>query len=498
MFHFVHLSLRLLLFLLVALGVWVFTVKMTGEQKFVAGISEVFRQKFAADEIEIQGVKRERGKFTVHRLAMIDDRGSFFRGLEISNLICQRDFFVDFGKNWKPGIVEITKVNLSLRAGTDTDQDAQAIGDIIFQDMGSRRPDAIHVANISIRWGYNERSRGSISGSQMIAKPLTDGWRLSFRGGEFSQNWLKKLQIEELDMVVTRSGIRFDQAIFSKDGGSVVLEDLLVVAGQRPKISGQMKLRGIGITSMLPGVARAYVEGKISGDFKISGSTNTTDGLTFDGEVSLQEGDVITLRDRVPLLRALSAVDSGHIYRRVDFRIGSFRMRMQGKGLQLSGVKLFADDTMTLNGDLFVRKPKSDEELVLDDGSEFFGEIVTSDESAADMDISLSEAGGISNRNEIGFDIQGDKSLFGKLAELRQTRRVREFEAEKLTRSYRYEGEFKVSLMKSAFDRAPALKEAYPVDPDTGRILISAPIEGVLYEVTSDIANEIYEKGRRQ
>lgn len=497
MFHFVHLSIRVLLFLLLAVGFWVYSVKMAGDDKFTARVSEVFQKKLVADEIEIQGVKRERGKFTIYRLAMIDEKGSFFKGLELYNLICQRDFFVDFGKTWRPGIVEISKLNLSLRAGADTDQDAQTIGDVLFQDLGSLRPDAIHVANMSLRWGYTERSRGSISASQMKAKPVSNGWRLSFRGGEFSQNWLKKLQIEELDVMITKSGIKFEKAVFKKNEGSLVFEELEVVAGQRPKVSGRMKMKGMSITSMLPGVARAYVEGKISGDFTISGSTNTTDGLEFSGEVSLQEGDVITVRDRLPLLRALSAVDSSHAYRRVDFRIGSFRMDMQGKGLQISNVKLFADDTMSMTGDLFVRKPKSDEELALDDGSEFFGESATGDEPEKDVDISLGEAGQISNKDEIRFDIPGDKSLFGKLAELRESRRVREFEAEKLTRSYRYEGAFQISLMKSAFDRAPELKAAYPASSDAGRIAITVPIKGLLYEVTADLANEIYEKGRR-
>ncbi|MES2983159.1 MAG: hypothetical protein V4727_12675 [Verrucomicrobiota bacterium] len=497
MFHFVQLALRLVIFLILLAASWVAVVKRTGKQKFTDTVCLKLAEKFSANEIEIRGVSRERGKFTIHRLAMFNEESSFFRGLEFANLVCQRDFFVDFGKTWKPGIVEISKVNLSLRAGADSDEGAQAIGDVLFQDLGSLKPDAIHVANMSMRWGYTERSRGSINESQMKAVPVAGGWRLSFRGGTFSQNWLKRLQIEELDVVITREGIRFDNAVFSKNGGSMVLEQFEVVAGQRPEVSGQMKIKAMNISSMLPMVARAYVSGKISGEFIVSGSTNSTGGIGFDGEVSLQDGDVITLRDRLPLLRAMSAVDSNHDYRHVDFRVGSFQMEMKGQGLKLSDVKLFADDTMSLTGELFIRKPKSDEELVLDDGSEFFGEIVTADESGEDVDISLREAGEVSNRNEFGFEVEGDKSLFGKLAVLRENRRMREFESEKLSRSYRYEGEFNVTLMKTAFDRSPTLKAVYPAATEAGRIPITVPIKGLLYEVTGDLANEIYEKGGR-
>ncbi len=141
-------------------------------------------------------------------------------------------------------------------------------------------------------------------------------------------------------------------------------------------------MKGMDITGMLPIVARAYVEGKISGEFVVSGSTNTTNGIGFDGVVKMEEGDVITLRDRIPLLRALTVVDSGRNCRRVDFSIGSFRMEMSGEGMRLSDVGLFADDTMSLTGNMFVRKPKSDEEMVLNDGSEFFAEIARADELA--------------------------------------------------------------------------------------------------------------------
>ncbi|MFN4943381.1 MAG: hypothetical protein ACK5G9_06265 [Akkermansiaceae bacterium] len=497
MLHFVHLTLRLVIFLIFGGLVWVGVVKFTGEEKFTKLFSDQVEKKFAADEIEIQGVSRERGKFTIFRLAMIADKSSFFTGLELSNLVCQRDFFVDFGRTWKPGLVEISKANLSLRAGADSEESAQAIAGVLFQEMGNLRPDAIHVANMSMRWGFTERSRGSITASKMKAIPQGDGWKLSFRGGTFSQNWLRELQIERLDVLVSKQGIKFEEAVFSKDGGLLVLEEFDIVAGYTPKVSGKMKMKSMSISSMLPVVARAYVDGKISGNFEVAGSTNTTEGITFDGEVILENGDVITLRDRISLLRALTVVDANNNYRRMDFKTGSFKLKFQEKGLMISDVKMFADDKMSLIGDMFVRKPKADEELVLDDGSDFFGETVKEDDLAKDINISLLEAGKDSNDRESGFETDDDKSLFGKLAIMSINRRILEYEAEKLSQSYRYEGEFKITLMQTAFDRAPELKAVFPGTADGGRIPISVPIQGVLYELTEGIAKQLYEKGRR-
>lgn len=497
MVHFVNLILRLGLFLLITGIIYTYVVKLTGEEKFKENLTKEFHEKFSAKEVEIGSVNRGRGKFIIARLGMIDDQNSFFRALELSNLVCNRDFFVDFGKTWKPGIVEISKVNILLRAGADTDESAGKIGDVLFQDLGNLKPDAIHVLNMSLKWGYTERSSGSIDGSKMKAVPVSDGWRLSFRGGSFSQNWLKKLQIEELDVLITRKGIQFEKAVFSKNGGTLVLNQLEIEAGHRPLVSGQMKMKGLDISSMVPLVARAYVEGKISGDFDVSGSTNSSDGIGIDGVVKLEEGDVITLRDKVPLLRALSVVDSSSAYHRVDFRTGSFQLEMLGKGLEISDAKLFADNTMSLSGEMLVRKPKSDEELALDDGSEFFGNIIIDDQLSGDLDLSLPEAEEIINRNNKKMQTNEDYSLFEKLSTIRESRLVRQFESERLSRSYRYEGNFNLTLMSTVFDRAPELKKTFPAISETGRIPITVPIKGLLYEVTDDIANTLYEKGWR-
>jgi hypothetical protein len=495
--HFVHRILRFGLFSIIAALLWVGVVKLTGEERFREMVLKSLQEKFSAKEIEMGSMSRARGKFTIGRLALIDEENSFFRGLELSNLICQRDFFVDFGKTWRPGIVQISKVNLLLRAGADTDEGADAIGNVLFQDLGDLRPEAIRVANMSMKWGYTESSRGSVTGSQMNAVPVSDGWRLSFRGGTFSQNWLKNLQIQELDVLITRKGILFEKAIFTKNEGSLVFDQLEIKSGQRPLVSGHMKMKGLDISGMVPMAARAYIEGRISGEFTISGSTNSTDGVGFDGVVELDKGDVITLRDKIPMLRALSVVDANRTYHRVDFRTGSFRLEMQGKGLEISDIKLFADDTMSLFGGMVVRKPKSDEELVLDDGSEFFGRLTAADESIEDVNLSLREAGELANKNNMGFQEDGNKSLFEKLAALRASNRLREFESEKLSRSYRYEGEVNVTLMKTTFDRVPELKQAYPQTSGGGRIVIPVPIKGLLYEVTSELADIIYDKAKK-
>lgn len=496
-YHLTDLSIRLLLFILVVLLGWVWMVKMTGEGEFVKNLRNVMQERFKADEVEMRGVNRDQGKFSISRIALFSEDGSFFRGIEMSNLVCKRDFFVDFGKKWQPGIVEISNLNMLVRAGTDSEEASKEIGDVLFQSFGNVKVDAIHVADMSLRWGFTERSRGSIQSSKMKAVPTADGWRLSFRGGYFNQNWLRGMFIDELDAVISRDGIRFEKAVFNRGGGSMVLNDFRLISGQRPQVSGKMILRGMEITPMLPVVARSYVEGKISGEFEINGSTNSSDGIGFDGLVTLDEGDVITIRDTIPLLKALSVVDAFSIYRRVDLRTGSFRMEFLEDGLAFSNVRLFANDVMGLIGKMLIRKPREDEELVVSDDSNLLRAIRKGEEWSDEIDQSLS--GAIDPKKSISSKEQvlAEDSLFNKLAFLRAARRMREEESELLTGSYRYEGEFQVSLMGNVFERAPRLAAEYPPASDTGRITIRVPIKGVLYELTEELSKEIYEKGRK-
>jgi hypothetical protein len=66
-----------------------------------------------------------------------------------------------------------------------------------------------------------------------------------------------------------------------------------------------------------------------------------------------------------------------------------------------------------------------------------------------------------------------------------------------LSKTLRYEGSFKISLLPDAFDRAARLAAQYPVDLNTGRIPLTVPVEGSIYDITLKQAEEIYQQGSR-
>lgn len=454
-------------------------------------------EKLGGNEIEMKGLISEQGVFSISRLALTGKEGTFFSELEMRNLKCKRSIFGDFRKDWNPGVVNISRVDLGLRAGSDSLEAAESMANVYFQDTGRLKLEKIVVNEMSIRWGYSERTRGSIIGSYMTADRLSDGWKLRFKGGTFSQNWLKRLNIEELVVQFGRKGLVIEKATFKKNDGFVTFLDMKVKVGERPEVSGKVRMRKIDLSSLVPVAARNFVEGSISAELNVFGSTNSTEGVGFEGDLVLEGEDSITVRDRIHILRAISVVDAFNNYRRIDFREGGFHMKTHAGRLSITGANLVAGDLFRMKGSLTARPATTEEAMsytpsvnTVDDGL-----VILNDD---EMEITLEGAGRqADDAKQQGFKKEGDDSLFEKLGISLENRRLDELGAERLSRSMRYDGEFEISLPKEAFDKAPKLAELYPLREASGRILMRVPLDGVIYDLTFKQAEGIYENGSR-
>ena len=495
-FHMFRLATRLMVFLLIAAAAgWIFLINQSNSGSYSEEVSTALKESLKAEEIELKGLVREQGEFYIGRLAMSGGEDTFFTVMEASSLKCKMRLFDTFKKAWDPGAITISRLDLGLRAGADSSKAAESMADVLFQKSGKMKLSTIVVNDTSLRWGYSERTRGSILGSKMRAVKTPDGWRLRFRGGTFTQNWLKRLEIVELDVVFGREGIVFEKAVFKKDQGYVTLLNMKVKAGERPEVSGTMDLRKIDISSIVPLGVRNFVEGTISGEFKVSGSTNSVGGVGFEGDVVLAGDDLVVLRDRVHLLRALSVVDAFSNYRRLDFREGSFRIKTRAGRMEVTDVKVRAGDLFTMQGDMTVRLPTAEESIGFQNVGDGEDDAILNDD---ELDITLKRAAKSSGQSKgVGFAKSRNESLFDRLGLSIENRRLEDKAAERLARTYRYEGLFTVTLPRDAFARAPKLQEMYPGNGANGRVVMDVPLEGVLYDVTLKQANEIYEKGAR-
>lgn len=528
-FQLLKLASRVLVFLLVvAVGVTVYLTRRTGTEGFREELRESLEAGLHASELNLQGIQHVQGELGIAGLSAEGGDQTFFSALEARNVRCKMSFIDGLFGRWDPGTVSISRLEVDLRAGADDTQAASQIANSLFGDSAENGMKTVEVADATLRWGYGrsiapttlslaqptaslpqgfefKHTKGHIANSFMRIQRNGQELRFTLRGGKFSQNWLSNLEIVEMVVVCDRMGIRFERAMFRRMQGTVDFSGLTVIGGARPEIRGTVAMRNLPLSGILPPSARPLAEGTLSGDFKVSGSTNSSEGISFEGGVTLATPDMISLRERLHLLNALSVVDYSRNYHRIDFREGSFHLKTTGGGMELTDVRLKSDDPITLDGSLSVRLPTYAEMVEFRDKWSIPGAVPRFDSSDVDLealeeiqddDFSLEQAGKATNDSDSKSSSPNDSGLLGGLGDGMNTQQS-DRSTENVTRMLRYRGEFTLGLPPDAFERAPLLSEKFPVDPSSHRIPVKVPVEGSIYEITLDQAGAILLDGRR-
>jgi len=514
-YHLFRMAFRMLLVLLLAVvGFWWFLVKRVETQEFKRWMTRSFSEQMGASEARIDGFRRTQGRLDITRLGCVGGPDAFFTKLDAANVRCRMGLLDSFHGVWEAGPLAARQLTVEVKAGADDPELAKRAGEALFRRYPKFSFPSVESDDTTVRWGYSPRTYGLIEHSRLSSQRLDGAWNLQFRGGWFTQNWLSRLEIVELTAVCDANGMRIERGVLKSQDGTIELIGVKVGNGEQPEVTGTLKFTHVPLETLLPKRLQGVLEGNISGQFQLHGSTNSGDGIGFDGLVTLADDDAIVLRDRIYLLRALQVVDGGvNGFRKVVFREGSFAMRTLAGKLELRDVKLKADEVMTLAGGLLVRLPTQaevDAGLTLKRGEGdlaplFAKEAVSGDEGMLPSghkegevnlkQAALAQSGG--NRGKAGEErTEGD--FYERLGFLDSDRRLQQRAAELLLKDLRYEGGFRITLPASAFTRAPELNAQYPVDPSTGRVSLDVPVQGGIDEITLQQAEALYEKGRRK
>ncbi len=505
MFHLIRVGFRLMIFLLLGVaGMWIYLIKRTEYGHFKEVFNQSIKAGLSASDIDLRGFSRSQGVLGIGRVVLQGDHRTFFSAMEARNVRCRMGMLDGLTGKWDTGVVSISRLDADLRAGADDADSSRFLGDAVFKKFPNVEIGTVEVEDASLRWGYSERTRGSIENTKLRVQRLDGAMTMTLKGGTFSQNWLRGLEIVNIEVKCDREGMVFEKAELRKGGGIVDFSGLEIISGERPLLDGPLKICNLDLGQMLPVVQQSFLEGSLSGDFRISGSTNSTEGIGFAGLVTLNGQDTITLRKRVHLLQALSDVDYVRNYHRVDFTQGSFRMKTHAGVLEITDLTLKAADLFSLEGKMRARLPTPEETK-----AEIDKEASATDESlppnanqetendqsnGKDSDFTLLRAAQEAKQEKDGNKLEVQDSLFSRIGLGLEIRRLEAQAAERISRTLRYEGLFRVTLLPDAFERAPRLNEQFPVDPASGRIPIMVPIEGDLYELTLKQAEEIYQQ----
>jgi len=509
MFQLFNAGVRVLIFLaIVGIALAAYLVKRPNTNRFRTDLKESIMAGLSATELEMRGASRVQGQLGIARIACQGGDGSFFSSFEAKNINSKMGLLDGVLGQWDMGAVGISTLNLDLKAGADDADSAKKLADAFFRKWDSVSIQSLDIGDASLQWGYSEPTRGGIEHCSIKIQRGDQFMKIVVKGGRFHQNWLQGLEIVNLTIACDLNGITFEKAELRAGEGTVDFSGLKVIGGDRPMVDGVVKIRKLPMENTLPDVLDGFVEGSISGDFKVSGSTNTAEGVSFAGKVILDGDDTISLREKFHVLRALSVVDYVRNYHRLDFRKGSFQLKTKGGGLVIEDLSIRTDDHFALEGNVSIRLPTLEEaqasvaKNTIAGGTPLFANETSGMDAAGKADggdFSLRRAAMEEKKMRQEQDaIGGNVSLVDRMSLAFEARDIEKEEVRRISGSLRYSGSLKVTLPPDAFERAPKLAAQLPVDANLGRIPLMIPIEGTLYELTLKQAEEIYQLGTRK
>lgn len=498
-YHFFRLMLRILVFILIFTGAGgLFLMKRTSTEGFRKKMESSIGVELKAQEIRLSDFQRSQGRLSINRIVALGREDTFFTDFEARNLLCRMSILDSVKKPWRVGVLRISDLNLNLRAGTTESTSMNSLWSPLYENGSDLEVDVIDIGKATVTWGFSDFTKGKIEGSRLQMRRRADGWSMQFTGGTFTQNWLRDLSIVELSLECNKDGVVVNKGSFRKNNGSAEIVSMTIQHAERPVIDGEMKLKNFPITVTLSDTAESLMEGAVSGQLKLTGSTNTSQGILMAGKIELGENDYITLRESIPLLKALCTVDSYNNYRKVSFEKGSFTIKTGAGSLNVSEVDLDAGDLMTLKGDLTARPPTEEEiKMQLDHADSDASTETALKEKQVNLikdDQDLEQATKLFQKY-----VQGKKpvTIIDQYNYLQAERLIKGYKALKRLDELRFGGKLAMSLRSDIFVRVPGVQEAYPMDEATGRVHIMVPLESSLEFLTYRQARSIYEKAKR-
>ncbi|HBE97821.1 MAG TPA: hypothetical protein DDW68_11685 [Verrucomicrobiales bacterium] len=504
------LFLRVLVVLLLCLGLAFFALNhYFGGDDYRGEVTAALGEVLGASSIEAKKFERARGVSTFQDLVIDGGEESFFFQAEINRLAAASSFLTGITSKWAPEQVRIKAASFELKAGGDQEEMQNSFASIIAS-MSEGNLESIEIEELSCEWGYSKITYGKLEKAKFRASRDQGVWEISLEGGRFSQNWLKNLDIKEAKLLCDSDGIKVEKLLLSKNGGEMELAGSIMGPAARPQFNLKGLFQSLPILSLvrLPGVdVREFMSGSISGDMKISGSTDYR--IVIEADVELRGNDVVTLREKWDLLRAISVLDVDRTYRRVDFEEGRFSFKTGGGEMEVNGIDLKSGSLAALKGEFKTYLPSQKEaaealEIVLTEGigSGSFKSDSTDTSAAKDLEderMSLKTAAGLlrEEENYLNFDNSGLDGVSEAQREVMTPQQIDDMRMRDEMKVYRVRGDLSLGVAAIAFAEYDNLTKLFPVDAQGWR-WVPFKTKNTFSRVSAGAAKAVLEEARRK
>lgn len=193
-------------------------------------------------------------------------------------------------------------------------------------------PDAIRVmlyrgSHVDLRWGGSSVTTGSLLGAVAELARDNAGWALDASGGRFHLGWLRDLELGSLKALISADRLELRESRLRLPGepGEIALAGA-VAFGALPEADGSLMLKEFPLHRFVTGALADFLQARVTGELKLSGSLNRGTGLEAEGTVTLESGRVAGL----PLLRALQTLTGEDQLLQLPVKGGEVRFSTRG------------------------------------------------------------------------------------------------------------------------------------------------------------------------
>lgn len=238
----------------------------------------------------------------------------FLRRFEASAIRFESSFHGLFSKEWSPTNVLIQGLEIEFRGGLLGPNEAKQLAQEQEQAAAERREKILRedgnpgpftgswgvepraqnmtirrfqAKNVTIRWGMNPRTEGSLSGASVDGQVLPGGdWKLDCRGGKLSLGWLKSVVLESATLVKGDDSVRVEAATFRfpppdgqpADKGQGTITGTIGISST-PTIDLTVQFQDVEINRLLPQEYQRIFAGKVKGKASLRGLASDENGL---------------------------------------------------------------------------------------------------------------------------------------------------------------------------------------------------------------------------
>ncbi len=503
----VSVLLRSILFALVAIGGYAFYLnKKVKSAKFWELHKERLVKKIGAEKASLNSVQIEKGRASIRNLAITGGEYSIIKKMECTSLGLKFSPLTVVTNNWDPGLIEINTLTLNL--ALNNARKKNPAGDTSFlEQLKTSKIRAISIADASIKWGADESNFGQIKGSKLQMDPQPDGkWHCVFQGGFFSQAWLKDIEIEEIELYVSKDDFDIKSASFKTSKETrAVLSGKMAEGDSSGLIKGTFRFRHLDIDHIRHDQVHQLSEGTISGEGDFQANLFEGKGISTQLKMELLKGDSISLIGDNSVLQALSIVDGSRNYRSIKLKGGKFNLTTSPRFAELKDIDLNDPELIGLKGEMSVtvkdvdevkgdlKKQEAIEKATNSQSQGSSRKDSTTELERTGLDLSLKDL--VSKGGDDKTESKKDESLgISANAGSEDKKVAQEIIDQALTPIFK--GNLSLILEEDIFKNSAMLQPLYPAS--NGKVVLPFEFEGKLNEAGDSMAKTLIEKGTRK